>query len=68
MVTEHIDQKSFSTRDSKVLKDKLMESTVGSLFWPSKVRFRAGGTRGSIDPPIFFVAIKPSPTNDLAPQ
>ena len=57
--------KSFSTRDSKVLKDKLMESTVGSLFWPSKVRFRAGGTRGVHRPPSIFVAIKPSPSNEL---
>ena len=57
--------KSFSTRDSKVLKDKLMESTVGSLFWPSKVRFRAGGTRGVNR---FFLAIKPSPSNDLTPR
>ena len=35
-------------------------------FWPSKVRFRAGGTRGVHWPPLlFFVAIKLSPSNDL---
>jgi hypothetical protein len=55
MVTEHIDRKSFSTRDGKVLKDKLMESTVGNLFGLQKLDSGPVEPGGFIDPPFYFL-------------